>query len=106
MRWDTTPVSVEAVKKLVMQAKMQTVDSARTDFRDSAKVDILVQGTTWQPDIRGRSRQLVGFMWRRTFESPINVKQRDTDIVEEWADNVALDSFLYVPHAAIFNMIM
>ena len=62
MRWDTTPVSVELVKKFVMQESTHTVVSARIDFRDSERVDIFVQGITWQPDIRGRSRQFVGFI--------------------------------------------
>ena len=62
---------------------MQTLDSLRMDFRDSTKVDIFMHGICWHPDIRGRSRQWVGFMWRRTFESPTREKQRDTDIFQQ-----------------------
>ena len=67
--------------KFVKQDRTQTVDSLRMALRDSARRDSFVQGRTWQPDISGRSRQFVGFMCRRTFESPINVKQRGNDIV-------------------------
>ena len=64
------PASSDDVKKLVKHATRITSDSGRTDLKVSASMEILAHGKTWQPDIRGRSRQLTGFMCLFTFESP------------------------------------
>ena len=41
--------------------RMTTSDSLLTDLMDSANKDNLLPGMSWQPDIRGRSLQFVGF---------------------------------------------
>ena len=66
--------------KFEMQLKMQTLQSSDTDDNDWGKIAIFEQKCTFAADIKGRSRQFVGFIWFRTFESPIREKTRDTDI--------------------------
>ena len=67
------------VRKLVTQEKMHTLASGLTCFNDSARTSRRPHWRTWEFSIRGRSRQVIGFMWRLTFESPINVNE---DIVK------------------------
>ena len=78
-RWDTgdEEASRRLVKKLVMQDKTQTFDSALSCDKASAKISMWPQGTNWAAFINGFERQLTLFRWRPIFESPMMVKQRD-----------------------------
>lgn len=81
-RKDTdAPASSALVKKLVKQESITTFDSGFTDLRDSARREMRPHGSCWQLDIRGRSRQFVGFRWRLMFESPRIEKRNVVDIV-------------------------
>jgi hypothetical protein len=72
----------ESERKLVMQLKMQTFASLRMLFNVCGKTADFVQIRTWADDIKGRSRVFVGFMWVRTFESPMMEKTREIDILK------------------------
>ena len=69
--------------KFVTQETMQTVVSGGTLEMLVRKASILVQGITCAATMKGRSRQLVGFICRLTLESPTNAKTLDKAIVVE-----------------------
>ena len=75
------PASVDEVRKLVKQARMTTLLSGLTALRVSARAEMRPQGRTWQEDIIGRSRQLIGFMCLWTFESPSRVNTKLWDAI-------------------------
>ena len=72
-RRDTLEAPSTLVKKLVTQEKMQMVASALICLMASVSTSRRPHCRTWALDIRGRSRQLMGFMCLFTFESPMIV---------------------------------
>jgi hypothetical protein len=74
--WYKLGASAASDRKFEMQLKMQTVEESLTALIVCCKTGNFVQIRTWASLIKGRSRQLVGFILFRTLESPINVKLR------------------------------
>ena len=71
----------EEVRKLVRHEMITTLESALTDFNDSAKIPKAPQGIICADLTAGLARQVVFVIWRRTLESPIKEKTRTCDIL-------------------------
>ena len=81
-RADTDEDSSAAVKMLVMQARMMTLEAVLMERSASGRTWRRLQVKTWASVIPGRSRTLKGLMFGPTLESPTTVKSKGEDMTE------------------------